>query len=131
MSWRQPESISSAMSASITMRNCAGSLIRHLRDIQRVKAFKEALGLIRPEPGVLGFNTEEKPVATGTDKPRRVEDRVIRLRQPVQGQHAKDRSQRSSQNCALKSHRNEGWPGMEGLAANVDGIVHRGNPELQ
>src|SRR5262249_32610688 len=127
MSWRQPESIRSATSASKTTRICAGTLIRHLRNMQWVKAFKKTPGLILTEPWVLGFNAEKKAIAAGANKPGRIEHRVIRLRQSIQGQHAEHGRQRCSQNSAFESHRNERRPGMKGLAAHIDGIVDRGN----
>src|SRR5215471_2948261 len=96
MSWRQPAIANAAAIRSSPTRNCAGALIRHLRNLQRMKGLKEAFGLVLPEPGILRLDAEEEPVAAGASEIRRIENRMIRLRQSVERQHAEDRGQRGT-----------------------------------
>src|SRR5579859_2362207 len=114
MSWRQPERPSprakSAASTGSAKRFCAEALMRHLRDLQRMESFKKTPGVIQPELGVLRLNAQKEAVTAGPDKIGRIKHRMIRLRQPVERDHAKDRSQGRAQNGALKSHGNKGWP---------------------
>src|SRR5215471_21063216 len=124
ISWRQPAIAKTAAIRISPTRNCAGALIRHLRNLQRMKGLKEAFGIVRPEPGILRLDAQEEPVAAGASKIRRIENRMVRLRQSVERQHAKDRGQRRTQNGALKGHGNKRGPCMEWLSAHVDGVVH-------
>src|SRR5512146_814256 len=112
MSWRHPARNNSSASASNTMRNCAGRLMRHLRDIGWMIAFKEFSCFCHAEPGVLRFNTKKKLVPAAGGEAGNVEHRMIWLRQAVQGQHAKHRGQRSAQHGAFKRHRDKGRPGV-------------------
>src|ERR1700694_5796776 len=135
MSCRQPESPSprtkSAASTGSVKRFCAEALMRHLRDLQRMESLKKMPGLVQLEIGVLRFNAQKEPVTAGPDEIWGVKHRMIRLRQPIERNHAKYRGQCSAQNSAFKSHRNKRRPGVKWLAAHVDGIVHRGNPILK
>src|SRR5260370_38774739 len=79
MSWRQPARANTpAASSRNPRRNCAGALIRHLRDGQGAKAVKKTPGLVRREPGVLWWNAEEQPVAARAGEIGRVEYVVAR-----------------------------------------------------
>ena len=60
-----------------------------------------------------------------------VEDRVIRLREAVQREHAQDRGQRRAQNRAFEGDGNERRPAVQRLSSDVQRIRHRRHPELQ
>src|ERR1700748_1002348 len=90
MSWRQPlrTAIPAAANNNHAMRICAGRLIRHLRYLFRLEAFQQLAGIRQTEPWVLRFNAQEEPVPAGAHKVRRIENRVIWLRQSIQRQHS-------------------------------------------
>src|SRR5450759_3117503 len=133
MSWRQPAALSTHTTASPSnaTRNCAGDLIRYLRNIIRMKAFQKFPRFRQTELGVLGFNAQKELVAAGPGEPGYVEDRMIRLRQSIHDHHAEDRSDRRSQHRTLKRHGNKRRPRVERLATHVQRIIHRGHPELE
>src|SRR5258708_31377296 len=133
MSWRQPATPRTHTTArpSSATRNCAGVLIRHLRNFVGMKTFEKLPRVQQAELGVLSFNAQEKLVAAGAGKARHIKDRMIRLRQSVQREHAENRSQRSAEHRAFKRHRNKRRPPVERLAAHIEGIIHGRNPELK
>src|SRR5690242_6671323 len=100
MSWRQPARMENdaAANSSHAVRICARRLIGHLRDLLRIEALQQLSRIGDAEARVLRLNAEEEAVAAGANEVGRVKDRVIRLRQAVQRQHAEDRGQRSAQN---------------------------------
>src|SRR5215469_14718823 len=100
MSWRQPARKSIAVAASSAKRNCAGRLMRHLRYFQGIEAFEKTARLVRPEFRVLRLDAEEEMIAAGAFEIRHIENRMIGLRQSIQGEHAEDRGQRSAQDRA-------------------------------
>ena len=51
--YQAPAIANTAAARNSPARNCAGTLIRHLRNLQRMKGLKEAFSLVRPEPGIL------------------------------------------------------------------------------
>src|SRR6266404_8856110 len=114
MSWRQPVpmTMQPATRPRSAMRICAVTLMRHLRDLLGMKILKKLFRLRQAELGILRLNAQEKAVTAGTVEARRVEDRMVRLRQSIQREHAKDRGQRSAEHRALKRHRNKRGPGV-------------------
>src|SRR5438046_753627 len=137
MSWRHPESPSpktktnNTASTGSANRFCAKGLMRHLRDLQRMKVFKKTPGFVEPEMRVCGLNAQEETIAAGANKIGRIKYRMIGLRQTIKRDHAKHRRQRGPQDGALKGHGNKRRPRMKRLAANVEGIVHCRNPVLK
>src|SRR5262252_9474380 len=107
MSWRQPARIAKAAAASSNeaTRNWARQLIGHLRDLLGVVAFEQLARVRDAEARVLRFNAEEKPVAAGAGEVRRIEYRMIGLRQAVQGKHPEDCGKRCAQHRAFKRYR--------------------------
>src|SRR5205807_7119509 len=130
MSCRQPEGprAKSAASTGSAKRVCAEVLMRHLRDLQRMKGFKKTPGLVQPELRILRFNAQKEPVTAGPNKIWGIKHRMIRLRQPIERNHPNNGRQGSAQNGALKSYGNKRRPRVKWLAAHVEGIVHGGNP---
>src|SRR5258708_22198302 len=133
MSWRQPAltRMQTATRPRSAMRNCAVTLMRHLRDLLGMKILKKLFRLRQAELGVLRFHAQEKAVTAGAVKARRVEDRMIGLRQSGQCQHSEYRRQRSAEHPALKRHGNKRGPGVKRLATDIQWIVHRGDPVFQ
>src|SRR5215472_9289950 len=104
MSWRQPaiKKTNMAARANIITRICAEALIRHLRNFERSKTLKKTFGLIDTVAWVLGFDAQEEAVTAGALKAGRVEYWMVRLGQPVEGQHAEDRRQRCPKHRAFE-----------------------------
>src|SRR5450432_277851 len=93
MSWRQPENTDTADNARSTRRTCAGDLIRHLRNQFRMVPFQKLAGITQAEMRVLRFNAQEEFVTAGTGEIGSIENRMVRLRQSIQRQHAKHTGQ--------------------------------------
>src|SRR5262249_48022625 len=108
MSWRQPETASrpAAATRSHTTRSCAARLIGHLRNLLGMEALQQLPRIGNAESWVLRLNAEEETVAAGAHEVGRVEDRMIRLGQPVEREHAEDRRQRGPQHRAFEGHGN-------------------------
>ena len=79
---------------------------------------------------IFRFDYQEETVAGRQREIRRVENRMVRLRQLVKRQHAQHRRERRRQYGAFKGDRNEGRPTVEGLAADNDWIVDHFHPVL-
>src|ERR1043165_222856 len=95
-------------------------LVYHICHLQRPEASEELGGALALELGVAGFNQNEEAVARGEREVRRVEDRVIRLPQSRQREHAEDGEERRAQDRALERDGDERGPTVVGLAADVD-----------
>src|SRR5437588_4793866 len=96
------------------------SLMFHICHLQRPEASEELGGALAFEQGIAGFDEDEEAVARGEREVRRVEDRVVRLRQAVQGEHAEDGEQGRAQDRALEGDGDERGPTVVRLAADVD-----------
>src|SRR5215213_1582785 len=72
---------------------------------------------------VRGLDQHEEAVARGEREVRRVEDRVVRLGQPVQGEHAEDGEERRAEHSHLERDGYERGPAVGGLAADVQRVV--------
>src|SRR5580693_8755266 len=66
----------------------------HLGDVVRVNFLKEPGAFLQMEVGVLGLDANEKAVRRRVRETCNVENRMIRLRQFVQREHAENRSER-------------------------------------
>src|SRR5437763_5803531 len=128
MSWRHPESPSpktktnNTASTGSANRFCAKGLMRHLRDLHRMKVFEKTPGFVEPEMWVYGLNAQEEAITAGTNKIGRIKYRMIGLRQTIERDHAKYGGQRGAQDGALKGHGNKRRPRMKRLPADVEGI---------
>src|ERR1700733_12888034 len=102
MSWRQAARNGSrprtAMSARRLMRN-----LHHLAWLELREEGSRPLGI---ELGIRGLDQEKELVLAGKLEARRVEDRMIRLREPVEHQHPDHGEERAEQNRRLKGWRN-------------------------
>src|SRR5581483_3321812 len=105
-------------------------LVRNGRDLTRIQRFKKLARAFDVELRIDRLDADEKAIAARERESRHVEDRVIRLRQPVERQHAEYRRERRRENRALERHRDERRPAVERPSANVDRIRHRRNPVL-
>src|SRR4029077_17620781 len=80
---------------------------------------------------VAGFDADKKTVRRRMCEAVHVENRMVRLRQLVQGEHAKYRGDRRAENGQLKGDGNEVRPAIERAAADVYGIGDRHSPVLK
>src|SRR5688572_8587052 len=102
----------------------------NIHHFPRIQILKKPHGFIVIELHILSFDHQKETVARCQRKARRVENRVIGLRQLVQRQHAEHRGERGAQDRAFKRYRNERGPTVERLAADDEGIVNHLHPVL-
>jgi hypothetical protein len=92
--------------------------MRNLRDRARLQGLQKPTGCVGVKLWVDRFDTNEKAIPTRQSKPRDIEYRVIRHREPIESQHPEYRCQRGAQHRRLKGNRiNEGqlWSGALNL----------------
>src|SRR3954453_15474680 len=65
-------------------------LIGNGRDLPRLERFEEVARRVDVELRIDRLDAEKEPVAAGEREPGQVEHRVIRLRQPIEREHAED-----------------------------------------
>src|SRR5882762_7920319 len=99
--------------------------------MMRAEALQEARRLRKVELRIAGLDANKKAVRRGMREAMHVEDRMVRLRQLVQGEHAKHRGERRAEDGKLKSDGNESRPAIERAATDVHGISNRGSPVLK
>src|SRR5438477_11536036 len=119
------------MSAMLASTISAWWLRRNFGDSYRAKALQKRLGRIAIELRIRGLDAEEEPVARRAIERRHVEHRVIRLRQPVERQHAEKGRNRCAQHRALEGHGDEMRPAVERAAADVHGPRDHLRPVLE
>src|SRR3954471_19748952 len=84
---------------------------------------------VSAEDVIARFDAEEKSRLTGELELRRVEDRMVRLRQAVQPKHAYKSGNRGEENRELKGDWNERRPAVQRTAAHIERIIDdRGIP---
>src|SRR3954447_19447537 len=103
MSWRQPApakvittiNAETAETAEKRVSACSAcsalyvvGLVRDSGHLPRLERFQEVARRVDVELRIRRFDAEKEPVAAGEREPRQVEDRVIRLRQTVEREHA-------------------------------------------
>src|SRR5712691_4695772 len=98
MSWRQPASAMQAAARAAT--RWIETLCHNFGYSQRMKVLQKRLCRIAIELRIRGLDAEEEPVARRAIECRDVEHGVIRLRQPVERQHADKRRQRRAEHGA-------------------------------
>src|SRR5216684_1269046 len=96
-----------------------------------METLQEARGIRHIKFRVTGFDADKKAVRGGMREAMHVEDRVVRLGQLVQGEHAKHRGDRRAENGKLKCNGNEGRPAIERATANVHGVAAHVRPNLE
>src|SRR5690348_17435992 len=123
MSWRHPAARPPASAATAASRSSRAPdrvgwrpsadralLVLNLHHLTRVKPGKKRPRLLEAELGVLGLDEQEELVLAGELEPRRVEHRVIGLRQPIEHEQTDDRGEHRAENRALERRRDERDP---------------------
>src|SRR5437763_2542099 len=98
----EPPRRARAFSFAFCLFTFAFTSVLHICHLQRPEASEELGGALAVELGVARLDEDEEAVARGEREVRRVEDRVVRLRQAVQGQHAEDGEECRAQDSALE-----------------------------
>src|SRR5713226_4897910 len=119
------------LAAAIPQIPRARLFIEHLGHMLRVNRLQEPGSLRQIKLGIGGFDAYEKAVRRGVAKPLGIENRVMRLRQPIQRQHAKYGESALSENGQLKRDGNERRPAIQGPAADIHGIANEVYPKLE
>src|SRR6266478_4814190 len=99
--------------------------------MMRMEALQEARGGRQIKFRIAGFDANKKAVRRGMGKAVHIENRMVRLGQPVQGEHAKHCGDRRAENGKLKCNGNEGRPAIERATANVHGVAAHIRPNLE
>src|SRR5437870_9423595 len=86
--------------------------VRNGRHLSRSERFEKRARLFEIELGIARLDAEKESIAAGEREARHVENGVIGLRQPVQGEHAQDRRQRGAEDRAFEGHRDECQPAV-------------------
>src|SRR6516225_1888864 len=137
MSWRSVLSPQAATkeAKSTSTRGIASEerlfFIVHLADMLGVDSLQETCGLAQIELGIASLDAEKETIGGSRCEAVDIEDRMIRLRQLVQGQHADNRKNRSAKDRQFEGDGDEGRPTVERTATNVLGISDDGDPVLQ
>src|SRR5882672_5568204 len=134
MSWRrywQPalKHRAAAPQAMAKMREVL--IIGHLGDVMRVHFLKDARGVRQMKLRVAGLDAEKEAVRRGVREAMDIEDRMMRLREPVQGEHAKHGGERRAENRQFESDGNKSRPAIERAAADVERIGDDVDPVLE
>src|SRR5262245_3299981 len=96
--------------------------------LSRLECFEKSTRLRQIELLVARLDAQEKSIAARQREARDVEDRVIRLRQSVERQHAEHSRERGAENRAFEGHRYERRPAIERSGADVDRVGRRRDP---
>src|SRR5712691_294041 len=152
MSWRQPERTSAAETKDTKATKDTEDrrpralrppafvsfvpsvplfLIGNSGDLPRIEGLEESARRVDVEPRIPSFDAEEEPVAARQREARHIEDRVIRLRQSVERQHAEHRRERGDENRALEGDRDERRTAVNRIAADVQRIGDDRCPVLE
>ena len=91
---------------------------------------QEFPGLLELEFGIVRFNAQEETGLAGQIKLGNVEQRMIGMRETVQREHAKCAGQTRAEDGEFKGNGDKRWPGIEGAAADVDGVTVGGGVNL-
>src|SRR3974377_1714192 len=81
--------------------------------------------------GVACLYAQEKAVEGRVRKALDIEDGMVRLWQPVQGQHSEHGEERGSQDGEFKGDRNERRPAIQRATPDVHWIGQRSRPVLE
>src|SRR3954469_5221176 len=133
MSWRQPAARNSKppKKTRVAPRTSRLQLRLNFADLRRIEPLQKVRRPLAIELRILGLDEQEKLVAAGALEGGDVERRVVRLRQPVQHDHADHRGERGEQDGQLEGDRNELRPAVERLAGDVHRIRQEAHPLLQ
>src|SRR6516225_6030554 len=106
-------------------------IIGHLADVMRIEPLEKLRGLCNVKFRVTRLNAKIKAVRGRMDEATYVKNRVMRLRQAVQSQHAKYGAEGSAKNGKLKGDGNEGGPTIERAPSDILRIADRRGPVLE
>src|SRR5689334_9491878 len=95
---REPSTRSALLIFAFCLLPFAFTSVFDICHLQRAEAPEELRRALAVELGVARLDEHEEAVARGEREVRRVEDRVVRLGQTVQGEHPEDREERRAQN---------------------------------
>src|SRR2546423_3567558 len=113
----------SAISASSALIVVTAVLLRNGRHLPWTERVEEGARLLEIELRVPCLDAKKEAIAAGKREPRHVEDRVIRHRKAVQGQHAEHSRQGGDEDGALEDDWDERRPAEQRPAADVPGIL--------
>src|SRR5215471_12770633 len=129
MSWRQAET--EKIAARQTTRPVMFNLLFDITYLYRSQSFEEGASPPLVIHRVVRFNAQEEAVLRRAGEIRRVESRVIGLRQPVHQQIADKGAERPQQDRAFKRDRNERRQTQQRAPADVERIIDGRSPVLQ
>src|SRR5882762_5809323 len=134
MSWRrywQPALRPMAAAAQAMAKMREALIIGHLGDVMRMHFLKDARGVRQVKLRVAGLNAEKEAVRRGVREAMNIENRMMRLREPVQGEHAKHRGERRAENRQFESDGNKSGPAIGRAAADVERVGEDVDPVLE
>src|SRR5215469_6641949 len=106
-------------------------IIGHLAEVMRIEPPEKLRGLCNVKFRVARLNAKIKAVRGRMDEAPYVKNRVMRLRQAVQSQHAKYGAEGSAENGKLKGDGNEGGPTIERTPSDILRITDPRRPVLE
>src|SRR5439155_649648 len=101
------------------------------RDDPRSQTEQEAPRAIGVELRIARFDADEEAVLGGEGEGGHVEDRMVRLRQPVERERPQHGGEGREEDRGLEGGRNEGGPAVEGLAPDVHRVLDDRRPVLE
>src|SRR6516225_5522020 len=124
MSWRKASAQppTARTPSAVPVNQSALILIMHLSHMLGVDALQETRRLFQVKLRVMRQDAQKEPVVRGALEPLNVKQRVMRLRQPVQCQHAEYGKARGAQNRQLERDRNKCRPAVQRTTTDVHRI---------
>src|SRR5258708_25635486 len=105
-------------------------VIRHLGNMMRMETVQEACGVRQMKLRVAGLDANKEAVRGCMREARHVENRVVRLGQPVQGEHSQNPRERRAKHKKLKRAGNESRPLIGRAASDSQRISDGRRPVL-
>src|SRR5882672_857735 len=136
MSWRSNSSLQPARKSPQAARRKfrvseALIFIAYLGHKLRANTFEKLRGIGQIKFCVGGFDADKKAVIAGALGALYGEQRTMRLREFVQGQHSEHGKGGRAENRQFERHRNEGRPAIKGTAGDVHRIRYDVDPVLE
>src|SRR3984893_1803922 len=118
--------------AASTARKSKVLVIFDLDDMRGVKTVEKARRFGEIEFRIARFDAQKKTVAGGVlDETVHIEERMMRAREPVQRQHAKNGGECGAEHGQFKGDGNEGGPTVQRASAHVERICEDADPILK
>src|SRR5579859_1678526 len=136
MSWRKSSSLQPArktpQTTSMIQRvNEALIFIAHLGHEFSANTFQKLGCTGQVKLVVARFDADKEAVVRCFLKAWHGKERAMRLRQLVQGKHAKHRKSRGAQHCQFECNGNERWPTVQRAAGDVQRVCEYVHPILK